>query len=600
MPISWEDLQKVSGIRTPTAGRITPVVDATPAQATQQPQNFVEKFNLLPTLGLLLGAGAGGLVGAPSGPGALATGAIGGGIGAAGGEALEQLLFKKPNLKGIAAEAAMGAAAGPIGRLVSIPLRGATGVITGASRKLIAQGLKISPTAFQKAAEAGVDLIKVYQRYAPKIGPGLDKPLGAIGKGATGTIDDLLKVAENEIQGSVKVSGAAKTFTVDRFKKELINQRNLLSKIPGNESKIESLNAFIKNTLNKYKGGLSDKQLLDIKRAADSKFGAKVLDELTGSVEAQGQKVLANAARSLLKGRYKNIADALDQEQELILLKKVIGATRGKVETAGFPTGGLTAPLESLLSSVGRTVPAVTGFARKEIPRAASNIAETGAIGGLMSLIKGTDVSGPVAEQEQADTNVDKETQNLLSLLESQQTQQQSRYPLENFLADVQRDPKHYSTYESLYEILNKEQKLSANAANQQFAVNSAQSMVDQLEQVFTDIKQPESGLGARLAGFIKKGQAAAGYNKRVKTYESIRQGAASRVIRALGEVGVLTDTDVKRSLGLLPSVTDSAEEAADKFNELRTLLQAQMGGIDQSGGGATDYSALLQMLGIQ
>jgi len=60
MPISWEDLQKVSGIRTPTAGRVTPVVDATPAQATQQPQNFVEKFNLLPTLGLLLGAGAGG------------------------------------------------------------------------------------------------------------------------------------------------------------------------------------------------------------------------------------------------------------------------------------------------------------------------------------------------------------------------------------------------------------------------------------------------------------------------------------------------------------------------------------------------------------
>jgi len=88
MPISWEDLQKVSGIRTPTAGRITPVVDATTAQATQQPQNFIEKFNLLPALGAILGGG----VGAAGGPIGLAAGGAG---GALGGEALEQFLFNK-------------------------------------------------------------------------------------------------------------------------------------------------------------------------------------------------------------------------------------------------------------------------------------------------------------------------------------------------------------------------------------------------------------------------------------------------------------------------------------------------------------------------
>src|SRR4030067_1551306 len=82
-------------------------------------QGFLERFNVLPTVGAI----GGGILGSFVAPGA---GTIGGGAAGAGlGEILEQLITRKPNLKGVAGEIALGGAAGAAGKLIGAGARGA-------------------------------------------------------------------------------------------------------------------------------------------------------------------------------------------------------------------------------------------------------------------------------------------------------------------------------------------------------------------------------------------------------------------------------------------------------------------------------------------
>src|SRR3990167_1699313 len=97
----------------PELSRILGYKDFAPAPAKVQPakskQGFIERYNVLPALGAILGGGVGLFGGGPFGA------AAGAGLGGAGGEALEQILFKKPNLKGLLAEGAISAAAPGLG-----------------------------------------------------------------------------------------------------------------------------------------------------------------------------------------------------------------------------------------------------------------------------------------------------------------------------------------------------------------------------------------------------------------------------------------------------------------------------------------------------
>src|SRR3990167_4913818 len=587
MPISWEDLQKVSGIRTPTAGRVTPVVDATPAQATQQPQNFVEKFNLLPALGAILGGGVGAFGGGPIGL------AAGGAVGAGGGEALEQLLFNKPNIKGVVGEAALGAVGGPLGRLIGLPVKGAVNILTGSSRKLLATGLKISPTAFTKAAEAGVDLLKTYTKFAPKIGAGLDTQLGKIGgEFGGGGINKLLQEAEKMIQSSIKISGAAKRFTVQQLKSQLIEHKNLLTKIPGNESNIAELNDFITKTVSKYKGGLSAKQLLDIKRAADSKFGESVLKEEIGSVVAQGQKVLANAARGLLKGTYKNINKALGDEQELILLKKALEATRGKIEAGGIPSsiGGV---LQSIVGPIGRRLPAVTGRLRREAAQPVIAGAEQAAFRGPLSILQGTGGGTPADQQLPSELDVN----GLSTQVGAEEQEAPSPYPLENFLADIQRDPKNLSDYTQLYKLLNPQagKKTASQEAGEEF-LNKANNTIDSIAGSKKLGYGPATG---RLYDFQVAVLGGAGLPPDVIALNQKYTVLKLNILRAY-QGARISDKDFELANLYIPKLSDTEETAKTKLDVLKQLLTNAQPPQSQTTQSTTEQSDIFQMLGIQ
>ena len=590
MPVSWDELNKLTGGVTATTHSVTPKVDRTPTTAKKQSQQgFVERFNILPALGAILGGAAGGIAAGPTILGIPAGVIAGAGGGAFLGEGLEQVLTRKPNVKGLATEAALGAAGGPIGKLLSIPAKGAINLLTGSSRKLIASGLRISPTAFQKAADAGVDLIASYKKFAPKLGFGLDKPLGEIGKRGVGNIDDLLRGAEQTIQSSIKTSGATKRFSVDQLKSELVKHRNLLARIPGNESNIASLDDFVTSTVNKFKAGLSAKQLLDVKRAADSVFGERVLKEEVGSVAAQGQKVLANAARDLLKRTYKNISDALGDEQELILLKKVLGTTRGKVETGGVPTsiGGM---LESVLGPVGRTLPAVTGPLRREVPQGIIRGAEQAAFRGPLSLLQGAMAQPQELAPEQSGI------EDISTQPAQVPVKEISQYPLENFLNDIKRDPRNFQEYSSLYKLLNPEAGKTAKAGAADEFLDKANQTMDAIEGTEKLGYGPATG---RLYEFQVGALGGAGLPEDVVALNQKYTILKLNILRAY-QGARISDKDFDLANLYIPKLSDTNTTATEKLRVLGELLTnaqppQQSTQIPQE----TNQTDLMQMLGM-
>lgn len=64
-----------------------------------------------------------------------------------------------------------------------------------------------------------------------------------------------------------------------------------------------------------------------------------------------------------------------------------------------------------------------------------------------------------------------------------------------------------------------------------------------------------------------------------VRDYEALRKGLIGPVARAIsGEVGVLTDRDIKRAEDLLPKLNDTQAVAASKMKNLRSLIASRTG----------------------
>lgn len=195
---------------------------------------------------------------------------------------------------------------------------------------------KASPTAWRNAAEQhGLDLNALTKKYFPKGGT-YDDLLGPIkDRGNGGTFKEVIQKSEGEINKVLKSGNANTRISIDDFVKELKKEAKTIAKMPGNEGNVEALNEFIKGTVAKYGKGITPKQMLTLKRAADSKFGQAVADETTGSATAQAQKMFANSARSTLKKLFPEIKDALDTETEVYTIRPVLSHARSILKTQG-------------------------------------------------------------------------------------------------------------------------------------------------------------------------------------------------------------------------------------------------------------------------
>lgn len=61
--------------------------------------------------------------------------------------------------------------------------------------------------------------------------------------------------------------------------------------------------------------------------------------------------------------------------------------------------------------------------------------------------------------------------------------------------------------------------------------------------------------------------------NAEVKAYNDMRQAATAQIVKALGDTGALSDSDIKRAAAMIPDITDTQEQAELKMASLYQIL---------------------------
>jgi len=133
------------------------------------------------------------------------------------------------------------------------------------------------------------------------------------------------------------------------------------------------------------------------------------------------------------------------------------------------------------------------------------------------------------------------------------------------------------------------DQNAPAEMSKEQIAMQGAINIVDEIENMVSGLNLSDSEVGAAIGGTLNKGYGAVVPASDAGVYSTARKGFVSRISRALGEVGVLTDKDIERAVNLIPDLTDTPESAQEKLSRLRSLIsqmQSLYGGEMPSGSG--------------
>ena len=119
--------------------------------------------------------------------------------------------------------------------------------------------------------------------------------------------------------------------------------------------------------------------------------------------------------------------------------------------------------------------------------------------------------------------------------------------------------------------------------------------VVDQLESIITQI--PEfTGFEARVEGYKMIGQGIIGENDIVNAYGAYVKSVAIPIVRAMGEVGNLSETEQKAARNLVPNVTDTKGERAYKMQWLRETFSAIQKGFEQKNVSVVETTIRKQM----
>lgn len=111
-------------------------------------------------------------------------------------------------------------------------------------------------------------------------------------------------------------------------------------------------------------------------------------------------------------------------------------------------------------------------------------------------------------------------------------------------------------------------------------SATAAENFVKTLEQNFMQAGAGQyTGAGARFSGAKNSILGALGLNDPAKVYNDSRKGFAATLKQLTGDTGVMTDQDYERLAGLLPTLSSTPGEASQKFEQLRSQIQAKFGG---------------------
>lgn len=562
--------------------------------APQQPAGKSSSFlDLLPVAGGIAGSfvpGLGTIVGSAAGAGL--------------GELARQFITPEDDysLKGVGKEALLGGAGGVVGKVAGPVLKGAGKLLgrgAGGVEKAAAKSLlKASPSAFVNAGDLGVDLNQAFLKWAPKIGSGADDALGAIGKGAargTGKIAPELTALENIIG---KELGSADDIIIPgknilaRFKNE---RARLVDSLDVN--RLNAVDDAIGVATKKFGNGVKPSRARTIVKNANKNFAKSVVDESKGAAASAGDKAVANALRDELRARFPDVASALDDQQELLLLREVMKKTRGKAETGAlrftkldltrpgtFVQAALESPqiggriasqagkglsLPSPLAGILPTAKSIAGRGAAQVGVRAVG-SEQPTVGGAPAPVTGQELSPlapPTAFPGQPQSQPSAPSGGGISK--------------EQAMALMLQFPDEASTIQRIFEFgQNQGLDLPAEAKNKLTSINTAESLVDQFETNLATIGLGSGGVESRLGGTAKNIQALFGSNAEVAAYNSARKGFASILTKSLGQVGNLSDTDIDRAIDIIPKVTDTQDEARLKLQNIRNVIEKGRAGI--------------------
>ena len=110
--------------------------------------------------------------------------------------------------------------------------------------------------------------------------------------------------------------------------------------------------------------------------------------------------------------------------------------------------------------------------------------------------------------------------------------------------------------------------------------LETADGIVDQIEFALAKTNPDTFGPIARVTGLAENLLAQAGFAPDVRNYNRLRTGVASLLTKSLGEVGNLSDDDIKRAVDLIPKVSDSQQEATDALTQIREIIARARQGI--------------------
>lgn len=128
-----------------------------------------------------------------------------------------------------------------------------------------------------------------------------------------------------------------------------------------------------------------------------------------------------------------------------------------------------------------------------------------------------------------------------------------------------------YSAVESVYGTNTATTKLTTAQQSALDEANNSLSMVDQLEAAYNNAGGGQGFVSGNLNEFtnwLTGGNANAALN----TYNSLKQSLGTSIVKNVVNLGG-TEADAQRYLAMLPSSTDTPEQAAMKLQELRTML---------------------------
>lgn len=161
-------------------------------------------------------------------------------------------------------------------------------------------------------------------------------------------------------------------------------------------------------------------------------------------------------------------------------------------------------------------------------------------------------------------------------------TQDQNPYSRESLIADIQRDPENMAQYVQMYELMQQLyptggesgiafNDLSADSQKRIIGLQNVESDLANLEREMAEsgLFQDESQLSATLGGFYDRTIGQATDSKKRAFIDQLRSRGIS-IIRALGEVGNLSETEQAAAIANLPNVGDNLETAYIKLNSLK------------------------------